>query len=162
MTEAETSSKWSAMRGPLLSMHETLAWYSWCLTLSFCLCTCMPHTHAQSTTIRYVFEATVRNRKGGRTGWKETQRLQWKCNHLQSDRYNSPLEGSVMRRLKDSLHPALHMDLIDHSHSSRDSTEILRVNYDVTALDVFILKPSIHSIAWRIRKCDGETYCRSD
>lgn len=47
------------------------------------------------------------------------QRLQWKCNHLQSDRYNSPLEWCAMRRLKDSLQPALHMDLIDHSHSSR-------------------------------------------
>lgn len=49
-----------------------------------------------------------------------------------------------MRRLKDSLQPALHMDLIDHSRSSRDSIEILRVNYNVTALDVFILKPCIH------------------
>lgn len=67
-----------------------------------------------------------------------------------------------MRQLKDSLHPALHMDLIDHSRSSRDSTEILRVNYNVTSLDVFILKPSIRSIAWRIEKYDGETDSRSD
>lgn len=48
-----------------------------------------------------------------------------------------------MQQLKGSLQPALHMDLIDHSHSSGESIEILRVNYDVTALDVFILKPSI-------------------
>ncbi len=66
-----------------------------------------------------------------------------------------------MRQLKDSLQPALRMDLIDHSHSSRDSIEIVRVNYNVTNLDVFILKPSINSVARRIREGDGEAYCRS-
>lgn len=66
-----------------------------------------------------------------------------------------------MRQLKDSLQPALRMDLIDHSHSLRDSIEILRVNYNVTTLDVFILKPSINSVARRIRKVDAETHGRS-
>lgn len=46
-----------------------------------------------------------------------------------------------MRRLKGSLQPTLHMDLIDHRLSSSDSIEILGVNYDTTTLDVFILKP---------------------
>lgn len=51
-----------------------------------------------------------------------------------------------MRRLKDSLQPSHHMDLIDHSHSSRDPIEILREHYNVTTLDVFILKPCIHTL----------------
>lgn len=55
----------------------------------------------------------------------------------------------MVRRLKDSLQPALHMDLIDHSHSSRVSIEIPRVNYNTTSLDVFILEPSFNSPSWK-------------
>lgn len=62
---------------------------------------------------------------------------------MQSDRYNSPLELQTMRRLKGSLQPTLHMDLIDQRLLSNDSIEILGAYYDTTTLDVFILKPPV-------------------
>ena len=114
-----------------------------------------PLTHVCITHMRraqlygYIFEDTGRNRE--KEGAQDKRRSR-DCNEnaiICSQTDIIPLGGSAMRRrrLKDSPRPALHMDLIDHSHSSGDSTEILRVNYNVTAFDVFLLKPSVHSIA---------------